>query len=63
MDERRVYSDSVEAAVESQIPDTILDALAAKGWNAFGIFELVARELKKEEGDDGNTIKSEASEG
>lgn len=33
--------------VEKRIPQEIRDDLALRGWNAFGIFEVVLDELKK----------------
>jgi len=30
------------------LPKSVLDALSMSGWNALGVYELVARELRKE---------------
>lgn len=45
---RKIYSNKLEQAIVSQIPREILEALSSKGWNVFGIYELVQEEIKRE---------------
>jgi hypothetical protein len=45
---KRIYSYEVGERVKEQIPQPILDAMTRLGWNAFGIYEVVERELKEE---------------
>jgi peptide chain release factor 1 len=47
-EKNKIYSYKLEDAIIAQIPKEILDALASKGWNVFGIYELVQEEIKKE---------------
>jgi hypothetical protein len=42
------YTYSVMRTIETQVPDDILGALSRNGWNVFGIYELVRRELDSE---------------
>ena len=46
--EPTVYSYEVDALVQSQIPKSVLEAMDIKGWNAFGVYQLVKEELRKE---------------
>jgi hypothetical protein len=48
MKKRKIYTYESVRKIESQIPATILEAMNSKGWNAFGIYELVAEVLKQE---------------
>ena len=43
------YSHELNSKVETQIPDSILNAMTVEGWNAFGIYELVKRLRAKEQ--------------
>lgn len=45
---KTIYSYSLEREIERQIPPSIIEAMNNKGWNAFGIYELVKEEIKKE---------------
>jgi hypothetical protein len=45
---RKIYSYSLAALVESQIPAPIREAMNKLGWNAFGIYELVRDEIRIE---------------
>ena len=42
------YSDELDRRVNAQIPGLILQAMHRLGWNALGIYELVAEEIKRE---------------
>lgn len=42
---KKIYSREAEREIERQIPPSILEAMSTKGWNAFGIYELVKEEL------------------
>jgi hypothetical protein len=44
----RVYSYEVFDRVQEKLPKEITEALRLNGWNALGIYELVARELRHE---------------
>jgi hypothetical protein len=44
----RQYSHDLAAAVEARIPPSIREAMARVGWNAFGVYEVVEEEIKKE---------------
>lgn len=43
-----IYSYEVDALVRARLPKIILDAMENKGWNAFGIYEVVKDELRLE---------------
>ena len=45
---RRLYSFGVQRKVDLELPQRVKDVLAICGWNPFGIYELVATELRKE---------------
>lgn len=47
MGKKRIYPRQVEVAVLSEIPPDVLNALSLKGWNVFGIYELVERKMKE----------------
>ncbi len=44
----RVYSREVTRIVDEQIPAIIREAMYLRGWNAFGIYEVVDEALKDE---------------
>jgi len=44
----KIYSWTVSDKIDAQIPPEIIQAMSSKGWNAFGIYELVKEELQKE---------------
>ena len=45
---KRLYSWEMMRAVESRIPPSVLQAMWAVGWNAFGVYEVVEEEIKRE---------------
>lgn|SRR3990167_6156175 len=45
---RTVYSHALLETVESKVPRPIIDRMNAHGWNVFGIYELVKREIQTE---------------
>jgi hypothetical protein len=45
---KKLYSFAVQMKVDAELPQRVKDALSTCGWNAFGIYELVATELRKE---------------
>lgn len=48
MKKKKIYSREVEKEIERQIPSLLIEAMDHKGWNVFGIYELVKEELAKE---------------
>lgn len=44
----KIYSWTLQEKVNARIPEQIREAAANKGWNVFGIFEVVREELRKE---------------
>ena len=45
---KQLYSFPLGAKIEAQLPKNVLIALHMSGWNAFGIYELVKKEISKE---------------
>jgi hypothetical protein len=45
---QKVYPAVVDEAINARIPPTILKAMQSVGWNALGIYEVVADELRRE---------------
>jgi hypothetical protein len=48
MVKEKMYSCELSDIVEAKLPKPIRDAMKQTGWNAFGIYELVRRELAEE---------------
>lgn len=44
----KLYSFPLGAKIEAQLPKNVLTALHMSGWNAFGIYELVKKEIAAE---------------
>jgi hypothetical protein len=44
----KIYSWDLKAKIEERIPKEIIEAMKSQGWNAFGIYEVVLQEIKKE---------------
>lgn len=42
------YSYELAAAVEAAIPASVVAAMAAAGWNAFGVYEVVRDKIDAE---------------
>ena len=53
----KIYSHDIHGRVKAQLPDCILEALSKVGWNVFGIYEVVEKELKAEKREQQNLIK------
>lgn len=45
---KTVYTYAARDAVESQLPKAVKDAMAACGWDALGVYELVKFTLREE---------------
>lgn len=46
LDRQKDYK-KIKEKVESQLPHGLLDEMSLQGFNAFGVFEIVLRELKR----------------
>jgi hypothetical protein len=45
---KQLYSFPLGAKIEAQLPEKVLIALKMSGWNAFGIYEMVKKEIAAE---------------
>ena len=48
MPRKQIYTFSLQDRVDAELPQKVKDAMNICGWNAFGIYELVRDELKRE---------------
>jgi len=49
MGKKKIYSFDLYDSIMAELPPEIVDAMAAVGWNVFGIYELVVESIKKED--------------
>lgn len=45
---KTVYRYSAQDAINAELPELVKRAMELSGWNAFGVYELVKEELRKE---------------
>lgn len=45
---KTVYNYRSQEAIDAQLPMDVKEAMHLNGWNAFGVYELVKEELRKE---------------
>lgn len=55
---RKVYNYILQDKVDVQLPEQVKEAMHICGWNAFGVYELVATELRKEKREAKKSLKT-----
>lgn len=45
---KTIYSYRAQDAINAELPELVKRAMELSGWNAFGVYELVKEELRKE---------------
>ncbi len=45
---KKPYTYELRSRIDNELPQRVKDSLRMCGWNAFGIYELVATEIKRE---------------